>query len=272
MNFTLDTWERFCSTISYRRTILGKEIPTSNFNDWLVIKHDVEANPERALNIAKIENRHGLKCTYYVQGDLLEKYPGIFKEISNLGHEVTYHYDVLDANDGNIEKASEEFSMYLKKFSELGLDVESVCPHGNPVLTRNGWESNRDFFKNVDVRIQFPNIFDIVLDTHKHIDTDILYISDAGYGFNVIKDIKSGQHDVVGDTVVLDSVDRLVDYIHQHKYVIISTHPHRWFKSAISYNARRVFFKYIRRVVVKFYKYNLVKRILSPFYALARKI
>ena len=69
-----------------------------------------------------------------------------------MGHEITYHYDVLDSNRGNFKLAIEAFSNDIKRFKKYGFDVQTVCPHGNPVMIRDGWESNKDFFREQKVQ------------------------------------------------------------------------------------------------------------------------
>lgn len=61
------------------------------------MKHDVETNPIKALKLAFIENKYSLVGTYYIQANLLnsDKNVAVLKRIQKLGHEVTYHHDVM---------------------------------------------------------------------------------------------------------------------------------------------------------------------------------
>lgn len=271
MNFTYNNWDRFCEAISAYNTILGKDIPLNSESSWLVIKHDVETNPKKALELARIESKYGLRCTYYVQGDLVERYAATLQTIAKLGHEVTYHYDVLDANSGNMQEALKEFNMYLNSFKRLGLQVKSICPHGNPMLNRSGWDSNRDFFMDEHIRALFPDIFDIVLDTPSSTVGGYTYVSDAGYGFKRIKNISTGKNQDVDESDVIVDFEGLKAVIDGNSKVIISTHPHRWFKSSTYFKFRLFVFFIIRKLVGYFSRFYIVKRLLSSLYKFARR-
>lgn len=80
----------------------------TNFRDYeknkkaqklIVLRHDVDYSPKRALEIAKIEKSLGLKSTFFIRvhGEHYhpldrESYP-IFKKILKLGHEIGLHYE-----------------------------------------------------------------------------------------------------------------------------------------------------------------------------------
>ena len=62
-------------------------------------RHDVEFSPEVALKMAQIENKHGVKSTYFFQthSEFYNVYEpfhtSILKEIQSLGHEIGLHFD-----------------------------------------------------------------------------------------------------------------------------------------------------------------------------------
>jgi len=116
-------------------------------NSWVLIKHDVETQVAKTVRIAEIEAEHGIKATYYVHAYLVADHKQELVRIAEMGHEVSYHYDVLDANNGAMGLAAMEFQRSIDEFAEIGLAVKTVCPHGNPVLQRKGWSSNKDFFR-----------------------------------------------------------------------------------------------------------------------------
>jgi len=58
-----------------------------------------------------------------------------------MGHEISYHYDVLDSSHGDMEKAIDEFENNKQRFEELGFALKTVCQHGNPVVERVGYTS-----------------------------------------------------------------------------------------------------------------------------------
>ena len=190
MNFTFKEWQNLCSSIDASTCHNISKIPEiSPTKKWIAIKHDVETNVKKAMKIAEIEAKNDIKATYYIQSYLLKDNYKDLKIISDMGHEVSYHYDVLDSNLGDFKKAIYEFSATLKDFDNYGFKVQSVCPHGNPMMNRSGWNSNKDFFRNKQVESKFSDIFDIVVHGKQKIKSDYNYVSDAGYGFKLITDI-----------------------------------------------------------------------------------
>ena len=96
----------------------------------IFIKHDVEARMERAVRMARIEAEKGHRATYYIQGDLVKRASATrhVQEISALGHEVAYHYDVLDSKEGNYSEALKEFGEICGLFASAGIQITTVCP------------------------------------------------------------------------------------------------------------------------------------------------
>jgi len=80
----------------------------TNFRDYeknkkaarlIILRHDVDYSPKRALEIAKIEKSLGLKSTFFVRVHGEHYYPferntySYFLEILELGHEIGLHYE-----------------------------------------------------------------------------------------------------------------------------------------------------------------------------------
>lgn len=271
--FIYSDWDFFCSEVSTKyRCIRADEIlHQGQDEEWLVIKHDVETNVRKALILAKIENKYGIRATYYVQSCLLEGESDLLREIKALGHEVTYHYDVLDSNKGSIESSIKEFGDTVIRFKKEGFDVKTICPHGNPVMERDGWTSNKDFFRNENVRLIFPNIFDIVVDSIYKIPNGYVYISDAGYGWKEIGNINSNDISNFGD-VNLGDINGVLDNLSKSPRIIISAHPHRWQKNKLNAWLGRSLFVFLRLMARIIVKNKFMKKIISKFYFLAKKI
>ena len=271
--FTLKKWEDICKEISFhKRNITINEILNQpDGQSWIAIKHDVETNVKKALELAKIEAIYNIKTTYYVQAGLVNNDYKILQEISSLGHEVTYHYDVLDSSGGDFEKAIEAFKKNIKKFGKYGFEVQTVCPHGNPVMIRDGWSSNKDFFRNQRVQELFPNILDIVVQLPTMLKSRYTYISDAGYGWKEIVNIQN--NDVVneGDIIIKDHCS-LLEIIKANKNLILSTHPHRWESSKFRLIVNTFLFKVLRIIARSLSELPIFKNIISKFYYLAKKI
>jgi hypothetical protein len=272
MNFVLSEWARLCASLPSESCCTVAEILDKEAADrWICIKHDVETDVTRAVDIAEIEAEYGIRATYFVQSYLLKKNAALLRKISELGHEVTYHYDVLDSNLGDMQLAIEEFSRTLEDFALEGFEVRTVCPHGNPLMKRSGWSSNKDFFRSTDVQKLFPNIFDIVVQGRARVNRRFSYISDAGYSFKKITDILD--NDIrESEDIALVSYGELIKVIKNEQAIVISTHPHRWRRHKIlAWFLKQRFFG-VRRVASFLAKSIVLKGLLSKFYFLAKKM
>ncbi|WP_102348315.1 hypothetical protein [Bacillus sp. Marseille-P3661] len=276
--FIYKQWDEFCKKL-YNEGFISQTASDLKKNNsdkpFLVLKHDVETNPSKALKLAQIENKYSHKGSYYVQAYLLKRKKHIktLKKIQELGHEVSYHHDVMDGNKGDIVKAKAEFQRNVDIFQGNGFAIETVCQHGNPVIERNGYYSNRDFFRDNEVAELYHNIDEIMVNFRSRINHNYKYISDAGYGWKIIFDpenndrIKSSEKDVP-----LDNLDKVMKIIRTQNSVIISTHPHRWNSSKLNAKFKNIIFKNIKFTAKIMLKMPLMKKIMGRFYYLAKKI
>lgn len=241
-------------------------------SSWISIKHDVESRLDLAQAMAEIESALGVYTTYYIQGYLLknEKNISIVKHIHSLGHEVSIHYDVMDANDGDIKRAIRDFSNLVYILEQNGIAVSTVCPHGNPIMVRNGWNSNKDFFRSDQVCKLFPNIIDVVVHKNKIANGDFIYISDAGYNFKIIGDVANNDTHLAEDSP-LSSFDDLVKEAIENHRCIISTHPHRWHPYAVQFLIKKFVFSAVKKIAVPLSRIKFIKALMSRFYYVARK-
>jgi len=270
--FIYTIWDEICKELSSLKTIKVNEIlQQENDSKWIVIKHDVETDVNKALVLAKIEHKYGIEATYFVQADLVESGFKILQEIQQLGHEVTYHYDVLDANNGDYELATQEFIQNIKLFSSFGFEVKTVCPHGNPLINRDGWLSNKDFFRDENIVDRFSNILDIVVELPLKVESSYTYISDAGYGWQEIVNISDNDIKNGGD-IALGDYKNLLETIGSRDRVILSTHPHRWEKIRVKAFFNLYRFKTLRYISRKLSTIAFLKKIMSKFYFLAKKV
>ena len=277
--FVYKNWEFFCSKIKELeiKTYTAAEaiLASKQNNRFVIIKHDVETNVNKALIIAQIENKFDIKTTFYVQSYLLNSIKNIriLKEIQALGHEVTYHYDVLDSNSGNWDLAISEFNSNIVKFKENGFEIKTVCPHGNPVMSRDGWNSNKDFFRNEEIANYYPNIYDIVISPEKFGKKDVCYVSDAGYGWKIISNISNNDRESNITDHSIENINKLIELILQNKNCfIISTHPHRWRRYSFTVYIIKALFFILRFIVRKLTKITFINKLISKFYYLAKKI
>ncbi len=276
MIFTYKKWNRFCKELK-NKNIISKPAKDVNSESkvFLVLKHDVETNVKKALKMAKIESKYGHCGSYYVQAYLMTKTKNIsmLKQIQKMGHEVSYHYDVMDFAKGDFNKAKDEFKRNKTIFEDNGFQLETVCQHGNPLVERNGYTSNRDFFRSDEVKRLYPNISDIMVNYKSSRQIDYSYFSDAGRKFKLIYDPLF--NDVVNSddkNIAYDNLDKIIEVIDSNGAYIISTHPHRWCSSSFVYCIKATFFKIVKGIAKLLYKIPFMKKFINKHYGLAKKL
>lgn len=274
MIFVYKKWDKFCKALFNNNmiSIPAKEVK-KGMNSFIVLKHDIETNVQKAYKLAKIESKYGHRGTYYAHAYLFEKEKNvkILSKIQKMGHEVSYHYDVMDSNKGNIEKAINEFDNNVKVIRKKGFEIKTVCQHGNPIVERMGYNSNRDFFRNKKVEKKYEDIVDIMVNFKEKYKVDYKYYSDAGRKFKLIFD------PITCD--ILKNDDKNIPYENLEELfnnlenkTIISTHPHRWTRFTIEYILKSGFATIIKHTAKILAKNPFIKKIMSRFYFLAKKI
>ncbi len=275
MIFVFSNWEEFCD----RLLKLGiNSIPASEVmagKKYLVLKHDVETDLPKAFEMAKIENKYGQRGSYYIQAYLLNEQKNIdlLKKMQKMGHEISYHHDVMDSNNGNIDNAIVEFENNRKKFENNGFSIKTVCQHGNPIVNRVGYTSNRDFFRSKIVQELYPSIADIMVNFKEKYNTDYIYYSDAGRHFCYIFDPLN--NDIVNSdnkNIKYENLNEVINSFTRIDNIIISTHPHRWAKSKYEYIIKNCIFKTVRSVAKLLVNIPGMKRLMSRYYYLAKKM
>lgn len=189
-----------------------------NGDQFAIIRHDVDSPPKNVPAMAAIENRLGIKATYFfrVGNGLFD--PTVISEVKKLGHEVGYHYEVLDKAGGDYEKAIRLFEEEWRMFAPW--DASTICMHGNPLTPY----VNKDTWKRYDFKE-----FSVRGEAYLSVDfTDRFYFTDTGRTWNTrnasVKDRVDQELQYVKDT------GHLIDMISGRKYkkVYILAHPEAW--------------------------------------------
>lgn len=277
MTFTHKAWKDFCRTLEEKGV---HSVPVRDIlqgckaTPYLTLKHDVETDVAKALAIAEIEQAHGHRGSYYVQAYLLrdEKNVFILRKMQQMGHEISYHYDVMDSCKGNLEQAMEEFTDNVALFESNGFAIQTLCQHGNPVVERVGYHSNRDFFRSPEVQQKYPVLADVMVDLKTKANTDYLYFSDAGRRFHLIYDPIN--NDVVNSddkNIACDDLSAVMGQMGEGKNAIISIHPHRWTASVAAYMIRNAVFRTVKFTAKLLLRLPYMKKLMGRFYYLAKK-
>jgi len=190
---------------------------------FIILRHDVDRCPGNALKMAELESAHDIFATYYFRFTKKAFVPRIIKRVEKLGHEIGYHYEVMDKARGNIYQAEQIFNSELESLRKL-VEVNTVCMHGNPFTK---WD-NRSFWKHFSY-----SKFNLSGEAYLSInDPDLYYSTDTGRGWNRIKynmkDIFS--YHSISYLPLLSTTWQLIDVIRSKKYrkMYLQIHPNRW--------------------------------------------
>jgi hypothetical protein len=194
--------------------------------DFFILRHDVDRRPGRALRMAALEKAHGIRSTYYFRKHLFDR--STLERISTLGHELGYHYEVMDRAKGSFLLANYLFTNELAAMRAM-VDVKTVAMHGNP-LSR--WD-NRELW-----RLHEPWDFGLAGEAYISIrDPEIYYVTDTGGGWNRVRDNVFDRLPSGGPSRMppFQSTHGLIDAIETCRFrkVYLQVHPNRWTEGAM---------------------------------------
>ncbi len=169
-----------------------------------------------------LSRNHGRKdicSTYYFRFTKRIFDPGIIRQISDLGHEVGYHYEVLSRAGGDYEEAIRLFENELAQFRKI-CDINTICMHGS-VLSKY---DNRELWRIYDYRD-----FDISAEAYLSLGNDFCYLSDTGWEWNKKHKLRDLMPFKDVDPTV-NSTEELFDVIRNNKInkIYLLVHPGNW--------------------------------------------
>lgn len=230
-DFTLDTYEKLCSTIinsGYTiKTVQGYLQSTILPEKHVILRHDVDRQPTTALNMAKQEKELNIQATYYFRKKRDVFVPHIIKSIADLGHEIGYHYETLADARGDYQKALDIFGRELEELRKT-CDVATISWHGSPLSKWN----NGDLWHKYDFKD-----FGIIGDASLSLDyNDLAYLSDTGRTWererHNIRDVVPQSRDYN-----ISTTDGLIKLIQTGRigHLCLLVHPNRWADSLPTY-------------------------------------
>ncbi|MBN2239590.1 MAG: hypothetical protein JW712_07440 [Dehalococcoidales bacterium] len=227
-DYSLSKYSSVCHAINnanYSSVTFTEFLSAKTSHDkTIILRHDVDRKIGNALEMAKLEYEHNIKSTYYFRMNPSTFVPKIIHEIELLGHEIGYHYEVLDKAKGNYSLA---YDIFIKELNEIRkvADVKSICMHGNP-LTK--WD-NRDIWG----KYRFQEL-GVVGEAYLSI-SDVIYLSDTGRTWNSKYKIKdwlpnNPNKEIMKISNSVNTTDDLIRLINTNKNfpLYILTHPERW--------------------------------------------
>jgi len=223
-DFTLHAFELLLDRLQEQgqNFITFEQYCQSKFSDrYIIMRHDVDKNPESALHLAELEHKRNIRASYYFRAAGFERSASVVREIVGLGHEVGYHYEDLSVAKGNLQRAIVLFSRNLSILRDL-YPVKTICMHGSPLSRYD----NRSIWEHYDYRK-----FGVTGEPYFDVDfSEVIYLTDTGRRWDGT------------DFSIRDKVESPLGHGYRSTFEIITgfgngrlprkamitIHPHRW--------------------------------------------
>ena len=229
-DFTMVKYQQLCHGIQrngYQVVTIRDYLRAAKLRDSdrvVILRHDVDARPENALHMGRLERDLGLSATYYFRASTLNRKPDVIRTLNKWGHEIGYHYETLSTAKGDFELAIELFSQELADMRTL-CPVDTISMHGKPM---SRWD-NRALWERYDFK-EFGLLGECYLSIdYKH----MAYLTDTGrtWGDTLanLRDRVSEHQDLSG----IRSTDDLISALDAGRYDhwLVQSHPQRWARS-----------------------------------------
>jgi len=255
LDFTLEKYEELLQALEEFSifTVLSyfKKRPKSGF---VILRHDVDRNPGNALRMAELETEVGIFSSYYFRYTNSSFKPELISKVSELGHEVGYHYETLGKTKGEVDSAINMFSEELKSFREF-VSVSTVSMHGlplSPIDNHDIWKFQSFESNNLEG--------DAVLSIY---DDEVLYFTDTGRNWNNFNNIRDYTN-LSYYNGYIDSTDDLVKLINDGLFdkLYINIHPERWADGYLEW-VGRFLMDWSMNLAKNLTKYSIFKGILE---------
>lgn len=220
-DFTIHKFKRLCEAIvdNYPTITMAEYVEGRHPERFVIMRHDVDRMPGHALETARIEDGVGIRATYYFRSKKSVFKPDIMRKISDLGHEIGYHYETLSDANGDHDKAIRLFQSDLDTFRNI-CEVRTICMHGRPLSKYD----NRDLWNGYDFRD-----FGITGEAYLSAGKDLNYFSDTGRSWSNRNSLRDLIHEWK-ENFAVDTTDDIISLIKSCglNNLYILTHPERW--------------------------------------------
>jgi hypothetical protein len=208
-DFTLIAYKELLDSLmeaNYKIITIQEYFALKEQGPFVVLRHDVDRRSQNAHRMAELETTIGIRSTYYFRRSTFNEH--IILDLAQWGHEIGYHYEVMDKAKGDIGLAHSLFNSELERL-RCWVPVKTCAAHGNPLTMYN----NREFFDYFD-----PEQFGLVGEAEKvEVDT---YYTDTGRGIRICN---------FKDTLDKGMLNWQWSYVAQNeRNLCYNIHPERW--------------------------------------------
>jgi hypothetical protein len=258
----------------------------------IILRHDVDDKKLNSLHFAEIQNKAGVKGSYYFRMVPQSFDEDVIRKIADLGHEIGYHYEDMELVSSGFgvrssklqeedlyEAAIQSFEENLKKLRKL-YPVKTICMHGSP---RSPFD-NKAIWKKYDYRnygiigepyfdINFNEVF-YLTDTGRRWDGDKVSVRDrvdrskfevlsskfdvvgSELGVSVKKPATSHQPPVISNLDLrFHSTEEIINAAKSNRLpdkIMFTFHPQRWTDKSLPW-LKELVYQNIKNQIKRFY-------------------
>ena len=225
-DFTHDMYARLCAAalaagyapLTVRQFLAGAERPPR----VVIMRHDIDRWPRRALALAEIESGCGIAATYYVRMTRHAFAPAVVRQLTALGHEIGYHYETLSREHGNVARALATMARELAILRAVAR-VDTAAMHGSPFSRHD----NRDIWRHAALAD-----FELRGEAYLSLDySQIGYYTDTGRCWSADSTNRRDRPPgTAPQRYSVESSEALCRVIREGHYdtLCIQSHPERW--------------------------------------------
>ena len=211
MEFTYKGYQELIECLTRNGYIISNYLNYNKYDKTVILRHDIDYSVEKALEFAKIENKLGVKSTYFVlisspfYNAISQDVTSKIKNISVLGHDIGLHFDELNydksfyEDNGGINEIVESEARILESILDIEINTVSMHRPSKQTLDSNYTFDNlinsygQEFFNNFkylsDSRMRWREDVKEIIESNQynrlHILTHAFWYSQSN------KDIKS---------------------------------------------------------------------------------
>lgn len=189
MEFTFAAYEKLVGLLKKKEFVFSDYHNYKKNDKTVILRHDIDVDIKKALEMAELENSLGITSTYFVliSSDLYnvfsKKNESLLKKICSLGHTVGLHFDEVKYEDdsdivSNIEKEADILERCLAQ------EVTTVSMHRPSQKTLNSDYRIKNGSVINSYGTEFFKEFKYVSDSRRNWREDVCQIVNTGGGYN----------------------------------------------------------------------------------------
>ncbi len=223
MDFTIKKYKELLKSLNEQNYTFQtfREFIEKPDSKSIMLRHDVDLLPYNSLQIANIQAELNIKGVYYFRAVPESWDESVIRQISELGHEIGYHYECLTKTHGDLEAGIKDFENNLIALRKI-TPVFTICMHGSPMSKYD----SKNLWKKYNYRD-----FGIIGEPYFDVDfKEVFYLTDTGRSWNGDK-VSVRDRVNSGFNLNFHTTDEIISAANKGlmpNKIMFTFHPQRW--------------------------------------------